>query len=254
MSPVGPDTVDSTELRQLFHDAIHAIELNERRVRDRYQELVGTVDRYWIVLGPEAGAWVTDLLRRVGDLISTILDRATEVLTHATPVIALFTTGLDWLDAVKAPVTDIRGVVDVPVDDNMASWSGTAAKAYNDKLVHQKDALDQAAANADFISTWLVTIGQGNIAYMGALAHVLNQVAGKLGAALAGTVEVVTIPWALAQLDDELGDLITAGLDHLVDAAKGLADDVAHVRDAKAQTYDDRGKFPGGQWPVAVRV
>ncbi|MFB9238982.1 hypothetical protein ACFFWC_26220 [Plantactinospora siamensis] len=249
--------VSTTDVKQMegdFHKATESVRTALHSVNSKFGEFETSTAGIRIALQiaqPAIGQWVNDNIETARKRIDEIAGKANYVLDHCTPVLSLMTTSFHWLDQVQSPLSDLAFTAGNPADANLAYWQGGAATAYGTKQGQQQAALQDVKDKAAFISGWLMGIARSNVDYMTTMSQILTKIVGKIVQAIADAAGVVTIVLAATALSDSVGDLVTDGLNLLVDEINrfvAMADDIRQVREQTG----DHSNLPGGRWPEAV--
>lgn len=246
-----PTTID-LEYGEPFNKAFDQIRAGVDTAVATFNQIVEQVNDWRWLLGPAALWWIKHNLDNVRNALNGVLDRVDQALEHQLPVLSLINVSFRWVNDVKTPVSDLSFVTTEPVNENLAKWTGDAARAYTAKTVKQKAAVDETVLKSEFISQWLFTIAKANVDYAVELAKIVTGLAGKLVQAAAEAGTVIDLPWAISTLAKSVGDLVTDGLDTLLTIGQRFVDALGNVRDIATQV-GDHSKLPGGQWPHAVR-
>ncbi|TQM85299.1 hypothetical protein FHX81_7778 [Saccharothrix saharensis] len=204
-----------------------------------------------LVLGPVPLYLTRNDVEDLGELVQKVIDLADYAVQHHLPVVSLINQSFNWLENVKAPMSEMSSRTSVWRDQDFEYWREAAGFAYRTKATAQQGAIDDIAAKAEFISKWLFEIAQANVNYMVELAGIAAEVAGKVAqlAVKAGTI--VLLPLAAADAADIVGNLVDKGLKNLVKEADRFMATLGKIREVESQLADYT-KFPGGKWPEAV--
>ncbi|MGN9811434.1 hypothetical protein ACTMSW_19015 [Micromonospora sp. BQ11] len=248
MQPAPPDL----EYSEPFNKAFEQIRAGVDLAVGGFNDIVAQVNEWAWLLGPAALLWIKRNLDAVRGGLRSVLDRVEHAVEHQMPVLSLISMSFRWVTDVKTPVSQLSFAVTEPVDQNLAKWTGDAARAYADKATKQKAAVDESVLKAEFISQWLFKIAKANVDYAVELAKIVTSLAGKFAQAATDAATVINIPWAIDTLAESVGDIVTAGLDTLLHIGQRFVDALGNVRDIATQV-GDHSKLPGGRWPEAVR-
>ncbi|MFG3640770.1 hypothetical protein ACGF3C_10955 [Micromonospora sp. NPDC047762] len=248
MQPAPPDL----EYGEPFNKAFDQIRVGVDLAVDGFNDVVSQVKEWAWLIGPAALLWIKRSIDAVRHGLREVMDRVDHAVEHQMPVLSLISMSFRWVTEVKTPVSQLSFAISEPIDQNLASWTGDAARAYADKIAKQRAAVDESVLKAEFISQWLFKIARANVDYAVELATIVTKLAGKLAQAAVDTAAVITIPWAIDKLAESVGDIVTAGLDALLRVSERFIDALGNVRDIATQV-GDYSKLPGGRWPEAVR-
>jgi hypothetical protein len=94
-------------------------------------------------------------------------------------------------------------------------------------------------------------IAKANVEYALALVDVLVSITAKILDAAAKVGTVITIPFAIEELDKTPGFALEKGFKVLSELGKRFVDSVSDARDIVTQV-GDHSKLPQGRWPEAV--
>jgi hypothetical protein len=250
--PPGPATTGEVESsRVALENAFDALRKGVDVCVDGFNRIVDEINDHSWLLGPIPMYFVRNCMEDIRAQLKALLDVAQKVLQGGVPVLSLFTTSIDYLIAVQAPVSDISYDISTPADDNLSYWTGAASVAYKQKQVAQKAAADRTADNAGFISKWLFDIGKTNVAYAVELVKIVVDAGAELISVTTNGLSIVNIPFALDDLAEVLKKIIKAGLNQLVELANKFVATLGDVRDVmeKRAMHSELG---AGHWPQAV--
>ena len=203
------------------------------------------------VLGPVPLYWARQKLDDLGELVKKVIGLAEYAMQHRLPVISLIHQSFNWLESVKAPMSEMSSRTSVWRDQNFEYWREAAGFAYRAKATAQQGAMDDIAAKAEFISKWLFEIAQTNVNYMVELAGLAAEVAGKVAKVAIETGTIALIPFAVDEGADIVASLVETGINNLIKEADRFVAALGKIREAESQLADYT-KFPGGKWPEAV--
>jgi hypothetical protein len=241
------------ELLNPLNDAFDKVKRGVEEMTTKFDECADKLAQpaVALVLGPVPLYLARKDLDELGDLVQKVVDLADYAAQHHLPVISLIHQSFNWLESVKAPMSEMSSRTSVWRDQNFEYWREAAGFAYRAKATAQQGAMDDIAAKAEFISKWLFEIAQTNVNYMVELAGLAAEVAGKVAqlAIKAGTI--VLIPLAVSDAADIVGNLVDKGLKNLVKEADRFVAMLGKIREVESQLADYT-KFPGGKWPEAV--
>jgi hypothetical protein len=240
------------EYSEPFNKAFEQIGPGIQLAVDKFNEIVGEVEKWSWLLGPVALWWIGRNLREVRSALEAVVERVEYAVQHQMPVLSLISTSFRWVNEVKSPVSALSFATTEPANENLYKWTGDTASAYNAKAAKQKAAVDEVVVKAEFISQWLFGIAKANVDYAVKLAEIVTDLAGKFAQAAAEASTVIDLPWAISTLAQSVGDLVTEGLNTLLTIGQRFVDALGNVRDIATQV-GDHSKLPGGQWPEAVR-
>jgi len=247
--PVDSFEVASSKLalEQAFDSLRDAVDL----CVDNFNRIVDGVNHYAWLLGPIPLWFIHNHLDDLRNALREGIRHAEKVLQGGVPILSLFETSIDYLNAVQAPVSDISYDVNTPQDDNINYWSGAAASAYRQKQSAQKTACDKTAENAVFISKWLFDVAKTNVAYAVEMVKILVDAGSELVNVTVDAASLIDLQFALDHLADAVKKLIKAGVNQLVELANRFVATLGDVRDLLAKR-NDHGAFENGRWPQAV--
>jgi hypothetical protein len=250
MAPPGDSTDAASSklaLEQAFGSLRDAVDL----CVDNFNRIVEGVNHWAWLLGPVPLWFIHNHLDDLRDALKEGISYAQKVLQGGVPVLSLFQTSMDYLNAVQLPVSDIAFDINTPQDDNIQSWSGPASAAYRQKQGAQKTAADKAAENAVFMSKWLYDVGKTNVAYAVEIVKILVDAGAELVNVTVDGLSVINLQFALDHLADAVKKLIKAGVNTLVELANKFVATLGDVREVLSKR-NDHGAFEGGRWPQAV--
>jgi ABC-type transporter Mla subunit MlaD len=245
------DTGEVEETKTLLSHAVENIDKAVKAVIDGFNSVVSNINDLRWVIGPIPMYFIRNDLDDIRADVRNLVELAAKVVRESTPVFSLFLASVDWLRTVMSPTSEVGFDVNTPFDDDLASWTGSAATAYRQKAVAQKAAVDRAKENAKFISKWLFEIGKTNVAYAVELAKIVTDVAAKLAKLTIDALGVITIQFAVDELGNVVKGLVKAGLDQLLELANKFVATLGNVRDVLEKRIDHT-EFENGQWPQAV--
>ncbi|HCT77008.1 MAG TPA: hypothetical protein DGT23_10545 [Micromonosporaceae bacterium] len=249
---MAPPAGSPSEYTEPFNKAFTQMNEGIKNCVDGFNALVNKVKKWAWLLGAAALLWIKNSLDKARKALEDIMAKLKYALEHQTPVISLMIISFDWIYKVKTPVSELSFTCTKPVNENLTKWTGDAASSYNTKATQQKGAVDDCVAKAEYISQWLFKVAKGNVEFATELAKIITGLAGKFAQALVDASGVVTIPWAIDTLGEAVGDLVTSGLNILLEVGNRLVDALGAVRDL-AGAAGDHSKLPGGKWPEAVK-
>lgn len=249
---MAPPPGSATEYTEPFNKAFDQINEGIKKCVDAFNSLVGKVKKWAWLLGAAALWWIKRSLDKARQALQDIMAKIKYALEHQTPVISLMNISFDWVTKVRTPISELSFPTTKPRNENLYKWSGDASSSYNAKAGQQKGAVDDCVAKSEFISQWLFKIAKSNVDYAAKLAEIVTGLAGKFAQALIDAGGVITIPWAVDTLASAVGDIVSKGLNLLVNIAQRLVEALGNVRDLTSHA-GDHSKLPGGKWPEAVR-
>jgi hypothetical protein len=218
---------------------------------DNFNRIVGGVNHWAWLLGPIPMYFIKNHLDDLRDALHDGIEVAEKVLRSGVPVLSLFTTSIDYLNAAQAPVSDIAFDISTPRDDNLHYWSGAASAAYQQKQGAQRSAADKAAENATVISKWLFDVGKTNVAYAVEIVQMLVDAGAELVNVVVDAASVIDLQFSLDHLAEAVRKLITAAVNQLVGLANKFVATLGDCRELLARR-NDHGAFADGRWPQAV--
>ncbi|MEV4757158.1 hypothetical protein AB0J86_18875 [Micromonospora sp. NPDC049559] len=247
--PVDVAEIESSRLalEQAFDHLRDAVDLCVQN----FNRIVEGVDEHAWLLGPLPLWFIRNHLDDLRDALKEAITYAEKVLQGGVPVISLFVTSIDYLNAVQSPVSDIAYDINTPQDDNLGYWRGAAALAYRQKQGTQKAAADRAADNAVFMSEWLYKIGKTNVAYAVEVVKLLVDAAAELVNVTVDGISIINVQFALDHAADAVKKLLKAAVNQLVELADKFVATLGDLREVLARR-NDHGTFENGRWPQAV--
>lgn len=241
----------STKIDQAFELAKKAVD----EVQKSFQALIDHVSSWKValVIPPPVLLWIREQIKNVAGHIKKLIDLVHYAVDHHTPVLSLIVQSFNWLDHVKAPMSELSSLAANPRqgNDNFEQWEGAASKAYSRRITQQTGAVNAVTTNADFISAWLFKIVETNVAYMVELADFAAEMAGEVAQAAADAGTVINIPFAINTLADQVGALVEQSIKQLVNVGERFVQALGNVREITA-VLSDHTNFPGSKWPEAV--
>jgi len=249
---MAPPAGSATEFTEPFNKSFDQINEGIKKCIDAFNGLVSKVKKWAWLLGPVALWFIKRGLDRARQALQDIMAKIKYALEHQTPVVSLMYISFQWVDQVRTPVSELSFPCTKPQNENLYKWTGDAASSYNAKAGQQKGAVDDCVAKSEFISQWLFKIAKSNVDFAAKLAEIVTGLAGKFAQALVDAAGVISIPWAIDTLGSAVGDLVTKGLNILVNIGQRLVEALGNVRDLTSQA-GDHSKLPSGRWPEAVR-
>jgi hypothetical protein len=249
---MAPPAGSATEYTEPFNKAFDQINEGIKKCIDGFNALVSKVKHWAWLLGGAALLWIKHSLDKARDALNDLMAKIKYALEHQTPVISLMNISFEWVNKVRSPISELSFPCTKPLNENLAKWSGDAASSYNTKAGQQKGAVDDCVAKSEFISQWLFKIAKSNVDFAAKMAEIVTSLAGKFAQALVDAGGVVTIPWAIDTLGSAVGDIVSKGLNLLVNIGQRLIETLGNVRDLTSQA-GDHSKLPSGKWPEAVR-
>ncbi len=257
MANPGEPSGDPSQHTSAVEIAVRQIEETGDQMVEDFNALVEKLadNAWWLtpVIGAAAVTALSETLNGIKEKLDEVLDIAGEVLAHHTPVISLINISFHWLTAVKQPVSGLVPVIQQYATENLSYWEGGTASHYKQQIVPpQVGAAGELSAKAGFISEWLYSIAQANVDYVTKLAQVMSTIAGDVAQAAVKAGTIIDIPWAISDLASVVGTLVTTEVDNLTGIAQRIVEAGENVRQIVSDRVDD-SKFPGGEWPQAVR-
>ncbi len=251
-APLGSVTGSEVESsRVALENAFTTLQQGVDTCVDGFNSIVAKVrDLAWLI-GPIPMYFIRNNLDDVREHLKSLLDVAGKVLQGGVPILSLFTTSIDYLNAVQTPVSDISYDIGTPADDNLHHWTGGASAAYKQKQAAQKAATDRMVDNATFMSKWLFDIGKSNVAYAVELVKIVVDVGSELVTVTTNGLSVINLQFALDDLGEALKKLVKAGLNQLAELANKFVATLGDVRDV-LEKRARHTEFEGGHWPQAV--
>lgn len=245
-----------SELIEPFNKAFDQIREGIDKAVEAFEKIVNiAMDWKWGLAGGTGWAaqwWMKSNLDDIRDALNSVIERVNHAVERQLPVVSLIIASFRWLHDVYTPASELPSGITDPISDNFWRWTGVAANAYKAEVTKQVSAAKDIVEKSDFISQWLFKVGQGNLDYAVGLAKIVTGIAGDLAQAASEAVTVIDLPWALSTLAGTIGDLVTAGLDNLLDIGVRFVEALGNVRDIVAEV-GDHTNFPGGKWPQTVR-
>jgi hypothetical protein len=241
----------TTKIDQAFEIAKKAVD----EVQKSFQALIDQVSSWKaaLLIPPPVMLWIREQIKNVAAHIKKLIDLVRYAVEHHVPVVSLIIQSFNWLERVKAPMSELSSLAANPRqgNDNFEQWEGGASKAYARKVTGQQNAINAVTANADFISAWLFKIVETNVAYMVELADFAAEMAGEVAKAAADAGTVINIPFAIDTLADQVGAMVEQSIKQLVDVGERFVQALGNVREITA-VLTDHTNFPGSKWPDAV--
>jgi hypothetical protein len=236
------------EMTNLFERGFQGLEDKARECAQKFNGAIDHINDWRFLLGPTMLVInpALDVIREGLEKMFKLIRSAVE---HHFPVVSLIWQSFNWVEKVQRPVNGLSH--QLSRTDLSAHWTGEAATAYSQRFTEQHDAIGAISTKADNVSKWLMDIAKYNIEYMTELSKMAT---GFLGALVAAAIEgatVVGIPFAVKDLANAIGTLVTQQLDNLVGIAKRFAEALSKVRDIMSMMSDL--KLPDQGWPQAVR-
>lgn len=257
MTSPGEPSGDASQHTSAVETAVRQIEETTDQMVEDFNTLVEQLadNAWWLtpVIGSAAVYALSETLDGIKEKLDELLDIAGEVLAHHTPVISLINISFHWLTAVKQPVSGLVPAIQQWATENLSYWEGGTASHYKQQIVPpQAAAAGELSAKAGFISEWLYGIAQANVDYVTKLAQVMGTIAGDVAQAAVKAGTIIDIPWAISDLASIVGTLVQTEVDNLTGIAQRIVEAGENVRQIVSDRVDE-SKFPGGQWPQAVR-
>ncbi|MFS8097127.1 hypothetical protein LFM09_08290 [Lentzea alba] len=238
----------SQELNRKLDRAFDGLEKNLRESVEKFNAAVDHVTGWGPLLGPGAVLFMHHELQRIKTALKKLVQLVTTALEHYTPVVSLLVQSFNWVHHVQTPMQNLAYLKS---ESHLAyEWEGKASSAYQDKASAQNDAIAVVAAKALEASNWLTTIAQRNVDYMTSLATMAVDFLNALVKASIEGVAVFTLPLAVKDLADAIGDLTGKQLTAMVQIGKRMVDAFADTQ--KLASIMSDMKLPGGRWPQAV--
>jgi hypothetical protein len=259
-----------------FRKAVDALELGIRVVRTGWNAFVEAVadflaraqDRlanghWWDQVAEWVSSAIAEMLARIRELlekarqgIDQILKMAEEAVAGATPVLALFSVGMDWGTKINAPLSDIAP--DLSASGKIDFWRTPAYLTFKTRVQDQTDAVTAVVGKVKATSVWLSDVAEANTAYMVGLAGYASDVGGSLATAAAdvaqiGAGNVPAAEEAVLDMSDVIGGTVTA-IGKYVSGVVGRLAQVVQQINQVATEYGDHTGLPGGHWPKAVQA
>ncbi|MEV6970438.1 hypothetical protein AB0M47_35560 [Hamadaea sp. NPDC051192] len=257
MTSPGEPSGDPSQHTSAVETAVRQIEETADQLVADFDSLVQEFADNAVWLSPVIGAaavWVLqETLDEIRVELNAVLDIAGEVLAHYTPVISLINISFHWLTAVKQPVSGMVPMIQQYATENLAYWEGGTASHYKQQIVPpQAGAAGELSAKAGFISEWLYGIAQANVEYVTKLSEVIGTIAGDVAQAAVKAGTIIDIPWAISDLASIVKTLVKTEMDNLAGIGQRIVEAGENVRQIVSDRVDE-SKFPGGDWPQAVR-
>lgn len=245
--PGRPATADERDFTQPLEDAY-------RQVTDKINSVVDACNaglrHVYDTLGPAVFVvkkHVESIVRGVNELVKLVR----YALEHHVPVVSLIVQSFRWLTEVQSPVSDMSSPVMEARNPELEHWSGSGASAYWKRMGAQRDAINEVAAKAAYISEWLMKIATANVKFMVELATTVVDVLSKFVEVGLEGISIVAIPQAVATLSKEAAGIISKGFGLMAGYANEVMAALGNARDIVSEV-GDHTKLPNGQWPQAV--
>lgn len=181
-----------------------------------------------------------------------IVDLATKMVEHHTPVLSLFIMSSRWVTDVKSPISNMFAHLWQPEDGrNLAQWDDEARRAFDDIIDQQKDAVQAVEDMASFMSGWLADIATSNVEYITYLTSKLGELTSTIIKAVGRLTNTAggSIIWDVAEV---VGEAVSKAIDHLGEIARNIAEMIKRIIEANNKVLLDFSFFPDGKWPEAV--
>jgi hypothetical protein len=253
--PPGSPTEVSTALNTLVTDIQRGID----QVVAGFGQVVQSADRFAMLapliapgLGGLAVWWIANHLKEIREALEKVIKVVRTILTNSTPVLSLIHHSFSWISDVKTPASDIVFAAGRDAKLNLVQWSGPAADIYHRIDGEQKDAVGEVVGKADFISSWLYKIVEGNVSYAQETLKTVTSIVGELVQAAVDAETVIDVPWAIDKLASVVGQLVEALLNQLLTIAQRVISSIGSYRDLVSATGDHSKLGPAG-WPDAVK-
>jgi hypothetical protein len=242
----------TTTINQAFDLAKKAVD----EVNKGFQALIDHVSSWKlaaVIIPVPVVIWIKQQIKNVSEHMKLLIDLVRYAVERQTPIVSLIYQSFNWLEHVKAPMSELSSVASEPRqgNSNFNKWEGDAAKTYGQKIGKQVGAINAITSHADFISAWLYKIADENVKYMVELADFGAKMAGAIAKAAANTGTVINIPFAIDTLANEVGDAVEASVKQLINIGERFFSALGNVRDITS-VLSDHTNFPSQQWPQAV--
>ncbi|MEV6489506.1 hypothetical protein AB0M20_12880 [Actinoplanes sp. NPDC051633] len=234
-------------LEQAFDALRHGIDM----CVNNFNRLVDGLGNLSWAFGPVPLLFIHNYMDDVRNAVTEAVGYGEKVLQSGVPVLSLFVTSIDYLNAAQAPVSDIAYDINTPQDDNIHAWSGAAAAAYKQKQAAQKAAADKTTENAVGISKWLFDVAKTNVAYATEIVKLLVDIGMELVSVTVNAALVINIQFALADLANAVKKALKAAVVQLVEIGNRFVATLGDARDLLARR-NDHSAFEDGKWPRAV--
>ncbi|MGC7096812.1 hypothetical protein ACPZ19_19240 [Amycolatopsis lurida] len=249
MAPTGTVDQIQSSLNDAFDSAREAVD----KIVEKFQEIED--DTGWervIILGPVAAKIIRDKVDDLKEAKEKFVEMFDDALPHKLPVLSLMVQSFAWIDNVKTPISGLSPQVSTWRDENLAYWSGGAGLSYRtNKVVAQKNAIDDVAVKAESISDWLFTIAQRNVEYMVEFADWAAKVAGNYVQCAIEAGSLIAVLEAVSTAADVVGDAVTQMIEQLTNTVERFVEAVGDDRQIHS-VMGDHTNLPGGKWPEAV--
>jgi hypothetical protein len=237
---VGPFEAFMQQIRDGFDKAVQA-----------FRDIIDQIDKWAWAMGVATSWMIKDAVDRCAEGIKRLAEFVNQAVEHHTPVVSLMIASFRWTGQVKGPVSNLSIDTTRYANDNLYTWSGAAASAYNDKAGLMKGAVDECAARSEFMAGWLFTVTKSNVEYAKTLAGIVTFVTGKLVEGLSQAGTVIGIPFVCETLGECAGALTEKALNVLLEIGSRLVDALGDVRDVQG-SLKDNSRLPNGAWPQVV--
>lgn len=252
-------SVNPDDFLQPLERAFESVEKTIIDIVNRFNAAVSHVNDWKYVLAPVIMPIISGL-DAVADGLVKLQKLIDYALKHQMPIVSLIYQSFKWIDGIQRPLNCVYSQKELNIaqadsgpsyhNEELAEWSGTAKSVYDSKVSEQHDAINAMASKADSISKWLIEIAQANVDYMVQLAKLANGFLGALTKAAIDACTVVDLPFSVDKLSGAIGNLVSGGLDLLVDVANRFMQTLGRIRDTSSWMNDNA--LPASKWPQAV--
>jgi hypothetical protein len=228
---------------------VEALATGVEDLRTRIGGLPGALDGLALPAGAarDALAWCVEQLVDIG---TAMLDVFAEVLRGAGAPLRFLDTAARW-DEVRGGATGVVGALNPALLPATGAWYGDAAAAYLRASKPQIDAAARLGVVADKVSTALLQVALGGVAFYISVELILGQLLAALGAALVAFASGVLAPVGIGLCVEEAA--VTPGLlaTAVTSLVTSLGVQVSHFVALHGEALD-RSAFPAGRWPDAT--
>ncbi|GAA4603708.1 hypothetical protein BJY16_004718 [Actinoplanes octamycinicus] len=264
------------EALNLFRKAVEGLELGIKALRAGLTTFVNEVDAFlaraeeglrnghwWDKLAEWVTSTIADVLAHIRDLLEDVRQKVDQILAMAekavvgtTPVLSLFSAGMDWATKVNTPLSEVGP--DLSASGKIDFWRTPAYLTFKTRVEDQADAITSVVEKVKATSRWLSDVAEANTSYMVGLAGYASDVGGALATAAADVAQIgagnaVAAEEAVLDMSDVVGQTVTA-IGKYVSGVVGRLAQVMNQVNELVTEYGDHSGLPGGRWPKAVQA
>lgn len=246
------------ELELAWHGLVERADALLRRVERELNSdsLWATIAEWFTDDVAESVARVRSLVKKIGESVTSLLEKMRISVEKSVPVGSLFDRALAWSTQVNPPLSALTP--ELVGSGKIDSWRGPARITYGTRVADQVEATDVCVSKVSATSRWLADVAAGNTEYMVDLAGLLGPVISALTQLLVDIGEsalgaVTQAPFTLQQFSELIGEAVASSLLYQAALVDRLAQSVRQTNDLANEYGDNRG-LPGGKWPQAVNV